>query len=128
MIIGAVVAIPLAMWVRERRRCLDGPDTFECSWRVTYGRVPGLVSRWRHGQAHMDGERLLWRRLPWWWQQVRLVPARVEPVVDRHRGPLEAIFVASDAVIVRSPCALGSGWRWRCCRPTWTAPSRNFAN
>jgi hypothetical protein len=40
---------------------------------------------------------------------VRLVPARVEPVVDRHRGPLEAIFVASDAVIV--PVTLRTGER-----------------
>src|SRR5262245_40461596 len=105
MIIGAVVAIPLACG---------------CASGVAASTVPirssDLRPRTRPGQqmapraGHMDGERLLWRRLlPWWWQQVRLGPARVEPVVDRHRGPLEAIFVASDAVIV--PVALRTGER-----------------
>ncbi len=108
-VITAALAIPLAPWVRSWRRRLDGPDVFECGWRVVHGHMPGLASRWRHRQAHIDDGQLLWRRLPWWWQQVRLAPATVEPVVDRQRGMLDAVIVASDAVIV--PVTLRSGER-----------------
>jgi hypothetical protein len=109
-VIGAALAIMLGPRVRSWRRRLDGPDGFDCGWRVVHGHVPGLASRWRHGQAHIDGGQLLWRRLPWWWQRVRLAPATVEPVVDRQRGMFDAVFVlAANAVIVL--VALRSGER-----------------
>jgi hypothetical protein len=109
VVITAALAIPLAPRVGWWRRRLDGPDVFDCGWRVLHGHVPGLASRWRHRQAHIDGGQLLWRRLPWWWQKVRLAPATVEPVVHRQRGMFDAVVLAPDAVIV--PVTLPSGER-----------------
>ena len=107
VIVTAALATPLIPRVRSWRRRLDGFDVFDCGWRVVHGHVPGLASRWRHGQVHIDSGQLLWRRLPWWWQQVRLAPATVEPVADRQRGRLDAMVMASDAVIV--PVTLRGG-------------------
>jgi hypothetical protein len=110
VVMSVALTILLGPRVRSWRRRLDGPDGFDCGWRVVHGHVPGLASRWRHGQAHIDGGQLLWRRLPWWWQQVRLAPATVEPVVDRPRGMLDAIVrLTPNAVIV--PVTLRSGER-----------------
>jgi hypothetical protein len=106
---GAALTILLGPRVRSWRRRLDGPDVFECVWRVVQGHVPGLASRWRHGQARIEEGRLVWRRLPWWWQQIRLVPVTVEPVVHRQRGMFAAVWLAPTAVIV--PVILRGGER-----------------
>src|SRR6266496_5809268 len=92
-VITAALAIPLAPWVRSWRRRLDGPDVFECGWRVVHGHMPGLASRWRHRQAHIDDGQLLWRRLPWWWQQVRLAPATVEPFFFQAEDGIRDLYV-----------------------------------
>jgi integrase len=81
-----VLSVPLTILlgprVRSWRHRLDGPDGFDCGWRVVHGHVPGLASRWRQGQAHVQDGRLVWRRLPWWWPQARAA-ALVRPAAPR---------------------------------------------
>jgi len=103
------LTILLGPRLRSWRRRLDGPDVFDCGWRVVHGHVPGLAYRWRYGQARVEEGRLVWRRLPWWWQQVRPVLVTVEPVVHRQRGMFDAVWLAPTAVIV--PVILRSGER-----------------
>jgi hypothetical protein len=108
-VLGVALTVLIGPRLRSWRRRLDGPDVFECGWRVVGGHVPGLASWWRHGQAHVEDGRLVWRRLPWWWQRVRLVPATVDPVVHRQRGMFNALWLVPTAVVV--PVILRSGQR-----------------
>jgi hypothetical protein len=65
---------------------------FDCGLRVVDGNVYGLSSRWRHGEAYVEGNVLVWRRLPWRQPILRLAISLLREDPVRSTGLAELLF------------------------------------
>ncbi len=86
LIVAAIAVIGLvgsAIGGRHLYLRLDRPGGFECSLRVTHGDMVGLGPTFRAGYAGPEVHELLWRRIAWPGEGVR-IPFRCVRI-DRER-------------------------------------------
>lgn len=86
---------------------LDRPGGFECSLRVTHGQVLGLGPVFRAGYAGPEMQILLWRRIAWPGEGVRIPVSCVR--IDRERPPARGERLRIPATFSVLPIDLSDG-------------------
>ena len=86
---------------------LDRPGGFECSLRVTHGQVLGLGPVFRAGYAGPEMQILLWRRIAWPGEGVRIPVLCIR--IDQARRPAPGERLRIPATFSVMPIELADG-------------------
>ena len=105
--LAVVAMVGAAIGGRHLYFRLDRPGGFECSLRVTHGQVLGLGSTFRAGYAGPEIPVLLWRRIAWPGEAVR-IPVRCIRI-DQARRPASGERLRVPATFSVLPVELADG-------------------